>query len=138
MLVLHVPWGFSFSLRCQFLAERRPGIVAHPAEGFETASKASCNARRNPTVNVGEAFGPGIMRGGLLQGDNARPAFARRGIAWVEQQVRFAGQPKQSGGTDARRSSTGFSLCGLRRDTDPSRLRASHSLCPRSLFKDQL
>src|SRR5947209_16830210 len=84
MLVLHVPWGFSFNLRCQFLAVRRPGIVAHPAERFEAASEASRNARRKPAVNVGEAFGPGVARGGLLQGDDARPALARRGIAWIE------------------------------------------------------
>src|SRR6266568_1187075 len=131
MLVLRVPWGFSFGLRCQFLAVRRPGIVADPAERFEAASEATRDARRKPAVNVGEAFGPGVARGGLLQGDNARPALARGGIARVEQQVRFAGQPKQSGGADARRSSTGFSSCCLRRDTD-------HSLCPRFLFKDQL
>src|SRR3989475_10925500 len=33
--------GSPFSLRCQFLAVRRPGIVADPAEGFETASEAT-------------------------------------------------------------------------------------------------
>src|SRR5260370_16769991 len=101
MLVLHVPWGFSFSLRCKFLAVRRPGIVADPAEGFEAASEATRNARRKPAMNVGKAFGPGVARGGLLQGDNARPPLARPGIARVEQQVPFPGQPNQPPGPDS-------------------------------------
>src|SRR5260370_22496527 len=106
MLVLHVPWGFSFSLRCKFLAVRRPGIVADPAEGFEAASEATRNARRKPAMNVGKAFGPGVARGGLLQGDNARPALARRSIARVEHHVRFARQATQRGGPDSRVAGT--------------------------------
>src|SRR5712692_11589531 len=50
-----------------------------------------------------------------------------RGVASRGSSSRYASQVRRSS-ADARRSTTGFSLCGLRRGRD----------CPRFLFKDQL
>ena len=63
-------------LRKKPLAVRRPGIVAEPAEGFEAASEAFRDARRNPGVRVIESEREQIAFASAMQSEKMRPPLA--------------------------------------------------------------
>src|SRR6266446_4806910 len=80
----------------KFLAVRRPGVVAEPAEALDALAEFLYDGRRQPGVHVLETAMPGVAFGCGLQRKEPLPAVARCACFRVEKQVRFRREAQQN------------------------------------------
>jgi len=104
----HLPLATAF----QPSAIRRPGVVAEPAEGFEAATEAFCDARREPGVRVVEAAGEEIAFAGAMQSEEASVTLARKTRRGKPRRRNSGGKPPHSTWAFAILGSIRQALCG--------------------------